>query len=182
MTHLSPTRAERKTATAERILVAAREEFGLKGFSRTTIRGIAVKAGVNSSLVHQYYGSKDLLFTEALGLGAGSHETAATHLGDVVAMKLGELSPETLALLRSMLTSTEASQEISAYMDQRIDALALSIGGTDAYARAIVAASSTFGLTILRHFLMVPSVVNTDSTELMATARRWFEDLTGPRV
>jgi AcrR family transcriptional regulator len=109
MTHLSPTRAERKTATAERILVAAREEFGLKGFSRTTIRGIAVKAGVNSSLVHQYYGSKDLLFTEALGLGAGSHETAATHLGDVVAMKLGELSPETLALLRSMLTSTEAS-------------------------------------------------------------------------
>ncbi len=97
-------------------------------------------------------------------------------------MKLGELSPETLALLRSMLTSTEASQEISAYMDQRIDALAMSIGGTDAYARAIVAASSTFGLTILRHFLMVPSVVNTDSTELMATARRWFEDLTGPRV
>ena len=85
MTYLPPTRAERKTATAERILVAAREEFGLKGFSRTTICcSIAVKAGVNSSLVHQYYGSKDLLFTEALGLGAGSHETAATHLGDVV--------------------------------------------------------------------------------------------------
>ena len=50
--------------------------------------------------------------------------------------------------------------------------------GLESFLREVYDPSSS----TYRHFLTVPSVVNTDSTELMATARRWFEDLTGPRV
>ncbi|MGZ4428957.1 MAG: TetR/AcrR family transcriptional regulator [Nocardioidaceae bacterium] len=52
--------------TRGEILEAARESFADKGFARTTIRGVAVGAGVDPALVHHYFGSKDDLFLAAL--------------------------------------------------------------------------------------------------------------------
>jgi AcrR family transcriptional regulator len=52
--------------TKGQILAAARESFAHKGFTGTTIRGVASEAGVDPALVHHYYGSKDDLFLAAL--------------------------------------------------------------------------------------------------------------------
>ncbi|NUR08397.1 MAG: TetR/AcrR family transcriptional regulator [Nocardioidaceae bacterium] len=52
--------------TKGEILRAARESFAHKGFSGTTIRGVAAGAGVDPALVHHYFGSKDDLFLAAL--------------------------------------------------------------------------------------------------------------------
>ncbi|PWN01920.1 TetR/AcrR family transcriptional regulator [Nocardioides silvaticus] len=52
--------------TRAEILVAARNAFAEQGFAGTTIRAIANAAGVDTALVHHYFGSKDDLFVAAL--------------------------------------------------------------------------------------------------------------------
>ena len=70
-------RAARRAATQARILDAARQEFGDRGFEATTVRGVARRAGVDPSLVLQHYGSKSALFTAAIQLPPGEPEEAA---------------------------------------------------------------------------------------------------------
>lgn len=59
-----PGRPDTKAA----ILAAAREGFAAAGFGGTTIRAIAVEAGVDAALVHHYFGTKEDLFVAALAL------------------------------------------------------------------------------------------------------------------
>ena len=53
-------------ATRDRILAAAREEFSERGYDKTSVRGIAKAAGVDSALVHHYFGTKEQVFQEAV--------------------------------------------------------------------------------------------------------------------
>ena len=62
-------RAAKRAATAQRVLDAARTEFGERGLEATTIRRIAQRANVDPSLVMQHYGSKAALFAVAIQLG-----------------------------------------------------------------------------------------------------------------
>ena len=52
----------------ERIIAAAVDEFGEQGYEASTIRAIATRAGVDSALVHHYFGTKADLFAEAVGI------------------------------------------------------------------------------------------------------------------
>lgn len=51
-----------------RILEAARTEFSERGYDKTSVRGIARAAGVDSALVHHYFGTKDEVFAAAIEL------------------------------------------------------------------------------------------------------------------
>lgn len=53
-------------ATRSRILAAAFDLFASRGYARTGMREIAERAGVASSLVVRYFGTKAALFEEAL--------------------------------------------------------------------------------------------------------------------
>lgn len=61
-----PGRPAGATDTRDRILNAARELFAANGFDKTSIRSIATAAGVDSALVHHYFGNKQQLFTAAV--------------------------------------------------------------------------------------------------------------------
>lgn len=61
-----PGRPPGPSDTRERILVNARELFARNGFDKTSIRAVAAAAGVDSALVHHYYGTKERLFTAAI--------------------------------------------------------------------------------------------------------------------
>src|SRR5260370_1771287 len=52
--------------TRERILAAARSDFGKTGYEGTTIRGIAAQAKVDPALVMHYFNSKDGVFRPAV--------------------------------------------------------------------------------------------------------------------
>lgn len=54
------------TRTREAILRAAQQLFAEQGYTTTGVREIAAKAGVNSTLVRRYYGSKEGLLRAAL--------------------------------------------------------------------------------------------------------------------
>jgi AcrR family transcriptional regulator len=166
------TRAARRAATQARILDAAREEFGDRGFDATTVRGVARRAGVDPSLVLQHYGSKSALFAASIQLPPGEPAEAADHLAEVLKVRAAELPPEMRALVRSMLTVPEASEAVRLHLDERIANLAAALGGPEAELRAAIAVSSILGLTVARHFLTLRAVSNASDDDFVRVASR----------
>lgn len=52
----------------ERILAAAEHEFGAHGYDGATIRSIALRAQVDTALVHHYFGKKSDLFAAVVDI------------------------------------------------------------------------------------------------------------------
>lgn len=167
-------RDAKRARTAQRILEAARQEFATRGFGGATIRGIAGAAGVDASLVLQHYGSKVALFNAAVQLSGNDSKRTAEHLLDVLVVRLGELPPETSALVRSMLTVPEAADAMRAYLDERVDNLTRSLGGDDAHLRAVITVSGILGLTITQHFLKLRAFDDVSHEALLLAARGWI--------
>lgn len=57
-----------QSGTREAILNAARSRFAKVGFDKASIRSIAAEAGVDSALVHHYFGTKQRLFVAVVEL------------------------------------------------------------------------------------------------------------------
>lgn len=69
-------------ATSERILDAATELFGARGFARTSIRQIADRARANSALIYYYFGSKTGLLEALMGrMQAAVHANLEASVG-----------------------------------------------------------------------------------------------------
>jgi AcrR family transcriptional regulator len=166
-------RAARRAATAQRILGAARAEFGEHGFEATTIRRIARRANVDPSLVMQHYGSKADLFAIAAQLGEAGPGEIEVHLHDVLDVRLAALPPETKALVRSMLTTPEAAASMSAFLNERVANLSRAMSGDDADLRAALIVSSILGLTIARHFLKLDAFTSASDADIARVARPW---------
>lgn len=171
-------RAARRAATAQKILAAARAEFGEHGLEATTIRGIAARAGVDPSLVIQHYGSKAELFALAIELRAvgsdGPGEQLGRHLDDVLAARLAEPSPQTRALLRSMLTAPEATAVMKRFLDDRAAEIARDLDGPDADLRAALTVTNLLGLILARHFLHLDGLVDITDEQRDAVVRPWL--------
>ncbi|MDR6612057.1 TetR family transcriptional regulator [Leifsonia sp. 1010] len=175
----SPSRAERRAATAARILDAAQAEFGAHGAEGATIRGIARRAGVDPSLVLQHYGSKQGLFALAVRPAADlTAEGVPAHLAEVLEARLTDLSPATKALMRSMLTSAEAAAVMREYLQERTENLARTFSGDDAELRAAAIVSSILGVTIARHFLDLAPLKDADEAQIAALTTTWLSPLT----
>jgi AcrR family transcriptional regulator len=166
-------RAARRAATAQRILDAARAEFGEHGLEAATIRGIARRAKVDPSLVMQHYGSKAALFNSAIQLREASPGEIEAHLHDVLDVRLAALPPETRALVRSMLTAPEAAAQMSAFLNERAANLSRAMRGDDADLRAALTVSSILGLIIARHFLQLDAFARASDAEIARIARPW---------
>lgn len=173
-----PTRAERRAATAARILAAAQEEFGERGVDGATLRGIARRAGVDPSLVLQHYGSKQGLFELAVrpAPDLAASEVPA-HLAEVLELRMQELPPPTRALMRSVLTSPEAAAVMRDYLQERVEDLVRASDREDAELRAAVVVSSILGLTIARHFIGISALEDLDGDRIAAVIEPWFASL-----
>lgn len=171
-------RAERRAATAEKILAAARAEFGEQGEEGATIRGIARRAGVDPSLVLQHYGSKQALFSLAVRPATDlDADDVPGHLSEVLAARLHELPPATRALMRSMLTSPEAAAVMRDYLQERTKVLARTMTGPDAEAHAALIVSSILGITVARHFLDLAPLAGADESTVSRLLEGWLAAL-----
>jgi AcrR family transcriptional regulator len=172
------TRADKRAATATRILEAARIEFGAHGEDGATIRGIAGRAKVDPSLVLQHYGTKQTLFALAVRPAENlTTEGVPAHLAEVLDLRLKELPPATRALMRSMLTSPEAAAVMGDYLQERTMNLAKTMNGDDRETRAALVVSSILGVTIAHHFLNLPALADIDSDRLAAVTDTWLAPL-----
>lgn len=107
--------------TRERILASARELFARNGIDKTSIRAIAAAAGVDSALVHHYFGTKQQLFAAAIRMPIDPtvvidrmREIPIEELGHalpsvLIALWDSEMGDALLATMRSILSGADVS-------------------------------------------------------------------------
>jgi AcrR family transcriptional regulator len=170
------------SGTREAILAAAREGFAELGFSGTSVRAVAARAGVDPALVHHYFGTKDELFAAALEL---PFDPAA------IAPSLLEGGPEGLgerlirfflqvweqpegqvrfqAILRSAVTQDAAAGLLRDFVTRQIlGRVAAALDEPDASLRASLVGSQLVGLGVLRYIVGVEPLASADPETVVA--------------
>jgi AcrR family transcriptional regulator len=170
--------------TRKEILDAARARFAADGFAATTIRRIASDAGVNPSLVMQFFTSKEELFAAVMSISPKSLERFSTvfdgpdeHLGERVVLahlELWEGAPEDseplMAMLRGAIGNEQAGSQLREFIQARLlDAMGAEGGNApDAALRAGLASSMLVGIVVGRRLVGVPILAEADTETLVA--------------
>lgn len=178
--------------TKEAIGEAARSQFADRGYHGATIRGIAAAAGVDPALVHHYYGTKEALFAAAMQLPVIPSQALTAALSGHVPGSQGfgahlvrsalslwesdEIKETFLGLLRSAVTSDQASLMLREFISDSILSTVARLTGLDELARpaeaeyrASMVATQMLGLALTRLVLGLPAVVRASVDELAAT-------------
>jgi AcrR family transcriptional regulator len=162
------------------ILLAARTEFGSRGYDGTTMRGVARAAGVDARLVHHYFDSKEELFVAALGFPARPGELVAVvmdgprdRLGERLARTVIGIwdSPEgrerVVALLSGALTSEAAARMLREFVTRELlTRIAAEVGVERGELRAALAASHLIGVAMARVIVRVEPLAALDADQL----------------
>ncbi|OGO55310.1 MAG: hypothetical protein A2V85_06755 [Chloroflexi bacterium RBG_16_72_14] len=181
-----PRRAGRRPGSADtrgRILEAARAAFAERGFDAATIRDVGARAGVDSALVHHYFGTKLRLFVAAMEMpvdfGAAAPAILAgppDGVGERFAGFVLELwdRPEVRPLLLGVVRSA-STDPVAAAMLRRMLAegplltLATALDRPDAALRAALAGSQLIGLAMARLIVGVEPLASADREMLART-------------
>lgn len=169
-------------STRQAVLEAARARFASDGFDATTIRRIALDAGVDASQVMQFFGSKDQLFAAVMAIPAAAlrrfdttFEGPSEHLGERVVRayleaweSAAEESEPLMAMLRGAIVNDKASAQLRAFIQSRL-VHGMQGRGDDALLRAGLAAAMLIGIIISRTVVGVPVLVAADTKVLART-------------
>lgn len=160
-------------ASRARILEAAQEAFSTTGYSHTGIRDIAKMAGVSSTLLVRYFGSKAQLFEEALvasmrarGMVRWGREDFAEKLADALIDPAGDIRGPMIVALGS---GDPEAAAIAARVTVKhgIKVMADWLDGEDAEGRTLAMGMMAAGYVIYARQLPLPS---TD----LSNVRQWF--------
>jgi AcrR family transcriptional regulator len=182
--------------TRERILAAARSDFGKTGYERTTIRGIAAQAKVDPALVMHYFESKDGIFRAAVKFPVDPAEFIPRLLApglDGLGERLVRVFVETwdspagsplLGLIRSVVGSEDAAALLREFVTREVlGRLARALELDQPQLRAALVASQLVGLAMIRYVVKVEPLASARSDDLVAwlgpTLQRY---LTDPKV
>lgn len=160
--------------TRQAILSAARARFAADGFAATTIRRVADDAGVDASLVMQFFRSKGGLFAavmsvpaEALERFTAAFEGADDGLGERVVRAFLEVweddarsSEPLMAMLRAAIVNDQANEQLREFLQERlIDAATASRSiDDDTTLRAGIVSSMLVGLVVGRGIVGIPTL------------------------
>ncbi|MFF8728787.1 TetR family transcriptional regulator [Streptomyces sp. NPDC015171] len=177
-----PPRAE-SGDTRDRILTAAREEFSARGYEKTSVRGIAKAAGVDSALVHHYFGTKEQVFEAAVELAfapaLSAPDAVAAGPVDGVGERLTRFilgfwdDPATRAPLLAILRSA-VNNETAAAVFRRLVAVQLlrrvaaQLDLPDAELRAELAAAQIVGTAMMRYVIKLEPLASVDLELIIA--------------
>ncbi len=167
--------------TRVQILSAARELFAALGYDRTTIRGVAEAAGVDSRLVTHYFGSKQRLFVAAAeppidpatvlpALLQGADDPAAAFAGFIAAlMDDPDYRRLSTGLIRAAASEPEAADMAREFLTTRMLMPAARLLGTDSPdLRASLLAAQIVGLVFTRNIIRFEPLVQADRASLAA--------------
>ncbi|MDG4862505.1 TetR family transcriptional regulator [Streptomyces sp. T-3] len=177
----SRTQAEQGPATRDKILTAAREQFSERGYDKASIRGIAKAAGVDSALVHHYFGTKDEVFAAAIEVTFEPAATVVEEVGrglDGAGERLARFffavweNPATrtplLAVIRSAVTHEAAAKVLRGFVVRRlIERVEAELTVPNPKFRAELAASHMVGIAFVRYVVQVEPLASADPEEII---------------
>ncbi|MEU3254058.1 TetR family transcriptional regulator [Streptomyces sp. NPDC006997] len=176
------TEATDAPATRDRILGAAREEFSQRGYEKTSVRGIAKAAGVDSALVHHYFGTKEQVFEAAVetALAPALDVRDATLDGplDDIGERLARLilglweNPATraplLAIVRSAVNNEAAATVFRRLVtSQLMRRVAARMEAPDAELRVELAAAQLVGIMMIRYVIKAEPLASADMEQII---------------
>ncbi|MEU3339275.1 TetR/AcrR family transcriptional regulator [Streptomyces sp. NPDC002144] len=169
--------------TRDRILTVAREEFSERGYDKTSVRGIAKAAGVDSALVHHYFGTKEQVFAAAIEVAFAPALHAPEALADGPLDGVGERltrfifgvweNPTTrtplLAILRSAVNNETAAAVFRRLVaSQLLRRVAAQLDAPDAELRAELAAAQLVGCAMMRYVIKLEPLASADVEQVIA--------------
>jgi AcrR family transcriptional regulator len=182
------------SGTREAIAAAAQRQFGELGYRRTSLRSIAVEAGVDPRLVLHFFGSKKELFASVVELPFDP-ETAFDALLSPGEQGLGRRvaefvlavldSPEgrktITGLIRAAASEEEAAASIRELVGRRLLLpLASRVARDRPELRASLVASQIVGLALARHIVGLTPLATASHAQLIAALAPVFDHyLTG---
>lgn len=171
------------SGSRERILASARELFARNGIRNTSIRAVAAAAGVDSALVHHYFGTKEKLFAAAVQIPIDPmqvigplREVPVDDLGYALPSMLlplwdSEVGAAFIATLRSIL----ASEEISLFRTFIQDVIGVEVGprvdnpAGSGVIRIQFVASQLVGVVMARYILELEPFASLPPEQIAAT-------------
>ena len=159
------------------ILDAAREVFGERGYSKTTIREVARRAGVTHGLVVLHFTTKEQLFIDALLEHRRVAEAAEGDVDDLperIARSFVERieadgpSDPFIALIRSAGDTDVAKQLMRAMRMEPTQAYLSTMDAPDLNQRADMVGALLIGVTFSRYVLADGPLAAMSSDELLA--------------
>ncbi|MGI5456793.1 TetR family transcriptional regulator [Streptomyces sp. CA-249302] len=182
--------------TRDRILSVAREEFSERGYEKTSVRGIAKAAGVDSALVHHYFGTKEQVFEAAIEVAFAPALSAPEALAEGPLDGVGERltrfifgvweNPTTrtplLAIVRSAVNNEAAAAVFRRLVaSQLLRRVAAQLDQPDAELRAELAAAQLVGCAMLRYVIKIEPLASADVEQVIARVAPVVQGhLTGP--
>ncbi|WP_382307857.1 TetR family transcriptional regulator [Herbiconiux sp. UC225_62] len=173
--------------TRTRILEAATATFKAQGFARTSVREIAAAADADPALVIRHFGSKELLFLEAMRSGIGPRTVADAPLDLLGRRLVGELldgDVDTrsvyLALLRGSDTTEIGRRLRSVHEEEFVAPLRVRMSGPDAGLRARLAAALVGGLLYSLWVVGDEELLATDHDQIVERYGALLQELITP--
>jgi len=165
------------------MLDAARHRFVLESYENVGLRDIAGDVGVDVALVSRYFGNKEELFREVLGVGSKQEmmppELANADMPEYLARLFmqegadGNVQVERLLIILRSASSPRASELVrDAFRNDILRPLAEKIGGNNADLRASNSMAVWMGMAIVRIVMAVEPPCEGD---LQDRLRRLFE-------
>lgn len=162
--------------TRARILEAARDAFGERGFDGATLRDIARRADVDAALIHHYFGSKQRLFVAVTQIPVDLAlemprivDGPPERLGERFVRFMLELwdRPQIRPLMLGLIRSAATDQGARAMLRQLLEegpllALAGELRRSDARLRAALVASQFVGLMMGRFLVGIEPLASAD--------------------
>ncbi|WP_448719759.1 TetR/AcrR family transcriptional regulator [Microbacterium natoriense] len=169
------------TDSRERIIAAAVDEFGEQGYEASTVRAIASRAGVDSALVHHYFGTKADLFAEAVGIPMrpdidvpgilnGPRELVGERVVRYVleAFEKPDVRRRGVVLIRTAIGSRLTTPLLAGFLSRElIGRIARALDVDDAELRATLVASQIAGLLVARYVIKLPALAAASVDELV---------------
>jgi len=162
------------------IASAARRQFSAHGFDGPSLRGIAVEAGVDPSLVKHHFGDKQRLFLTVVDLPVdyevllprlldGPDSGIGARLASTVAGLFSD--EETRSRLLGLLRAASSHAEAAAVLRERItdgllEPLAASLGRDEPRLRAAMVMSQVVGMAVARHIVELEPLAEADAEEV----------------
>ncbi|MFC8231355.1 TetR family transcriptional regulator [Streptomyces sp. NPDC057287] len=177
------------STTRQAVLDAARTRFATDGFTATTIRRVAADAGVDASLVMQFFRSKDELFAAVMSVPADAltrFSAAFEGTDDLLGARVvrafidvwevdARTSEPLMAMLRGAIVNEKANEQLREFLQERLLVDAIASRAVDgATLRAGIVSSMLVGLMVGRGIVGVPTLTGAERETLVA--------LVGPAV